>query len=273
MKILPFMAALLFSVATYAQQPKPDSNFHLYLLIGQSNMAGRGPLDSLSKKPHPQVWMLDSLNQWVPATDPVHFDKPAAAGVGPGRSFAESMLAEAAGKAVRIGLVPCAWGGSPIKVWEPGAVYLKQYHPYDFAVERIRIAMQRGVIKGILWHQGESDNDAAHAAVYLNKLTVLINRLRSELQQPELPFVAGEVGCFNKKEVVINSVINQLPQQVPYTMVVSAEGLTDKGDHLHFDAASARELGKRYATAMKALQASAQLQWPAITQQNKPWTR
>ncbi|MDR6340942.1 hypothetical protein HNQ91_004015 [Filimonas zeae] len=255
MKILPLMAVLLFFVATHAQQPKPDSNFHVYLLIGQSNMAGRGPLDSLSKQVHPQVVMLDSFNKWIPATDPVHFDKPAAVGVGPARSFAESMLTETTGKAVKIGLVPCAWGGSPVKVWEPGAVYLKQFYPYDFAIERLRIAMQHGVIKGILWHQGESDNDSAHAAVYLNKLAILIGRLRAETQQADLPFVAGEIGYFNKKELVINSVINQLPQQLRGTAVISAKGLTDKGDRLHFDAASARELGKRYAAAMKALQA------------------
>lgn len=216
-------------------------------------MAGRGPLDSLSKKEHPQVWMLDSLNHWVPATDPVHFDKPAAVGVGPAISFAEGMLCATGNKSVQIGLVPCAWGGSPIKVWEPGAVYLKQFHPWEFAVERIHAAMHRGVIKGILWHQGESDNDSAHAAIYLDKLTTLINRLRTEFQQPNLPFVAGEIGHFNKK-VMINEVINQLPQYVTHTAVVSAAGLTDKGDHLHFDAAGARGLGKRYATAMKTLQ-------------------
>jgi hypothetical protein len=163
------------------------------------------------------------------------------------------MLSATGNKSVQIGLVPCAWGGSPIKVWEPGAVYLKQFHPWEFAVERIHAAMQRGVIKGILWHQGESDNDSAHAAIYLDKLTTLINRLRTELQQPNLPFVAGEIGHFNKK-VMINEVINQLPQHVTHTAVVSAAGLTDKGDHLHFDAAGARELGKRYATAMKTLQ-------------------
>jgi hypothetical protein len=47
-----------------------------------------------------------------------------------------------------------------------------------------------------------------------------------------------------------------LPQNVPHTAVVSAKNLTDKGDHLHFDTPSARELGKRYAEAMKKLQKS-----------------
>jgi hypothetical protein len=120
-------------------------------------------------------------------------------------------------------------------------------------MKRVALAMQQGVLKGILWHQGESDNDSVHAPLYLEKLKTLINRLRNELHQPDVPFVAGEIGHFIKDDF-INKVIHQLPQQVPNTAVVSAKDLTDKGDHLHFDTPSARELGKRYANAMKNLQ-------------------
>ncbi len=234
---------------TVKAQQTIDSNFHLYLLIGQSNMAGRGPVDAESKKINERIVMLDSFNNWVPATDPVHFDKPAVAGVGPAIGFANEMLE--GNSRIKIGLIPCAWGGSPIKVWEPGVTYLNA-HPYDDAIARAKIAMQKGVLRGILWHQGESDNDSAHAPLYLNKLKILIERLRSELQSPNMPFVAGEIGYFNKT-TIINDVISQLPAEVKNTAVVSAKGLTDKGDHLHFNTASARELGKRYAIAMKQL--------------------
>lgn len=236
-----------------AQQEKPDANFHLYLLIGQSNMAGRGALDAESKKTNPQIWMLDSNNQWLPATDPVHFDKPSIIGVGPAISFAKEMLGD--NKKIRIGLIPCAVGGSPISAWEPGAFYSPSFYPYDDAIKRVQLAIQQGVLKGILWHQGESDNDSVHAALYLERLKTLINRLRTVLQQPALPFVAGEIGYFIKDDF-INRVINQLPRSVPHTAVVSAKNLTDKGDHLHFDTPSARELGKRYAAAMKKLQSN-----------------
>ncbi|WP_164891001.1 sialate O-acetylesterase [Botryobacter ruber] len=251
MKIICSICFLFASCFVLAQQKGVDKNFHVYLLIGQSNMAGRGQLDAVSKEVHPQVLMLDQGNNWVPATDPVHYDKPAAAGVGPGISFAREMLGN--DKKTKIGLIPCALGGSPIKVWEPGAVYLKEFHPYDDAIRRARLAMQQGVLKGIIWHQGESDNDSARATVYLDKLTTLINRLRTDLQQPDLPFVAGEIGYFNKVNH-INAIIHQLPQRVPTTAVVSARDLTDKGDRLHFDAPSARELGKRYAAAIQELQ-------------------
>lgn len=250
-KLISSVYFLLASLLTYAQQKVVDSNFHLYLLIGQSNMAGRGTPDAESKTVNPQILMLDSLNHWVPAADPVHFDKPKSVGVGPALGFAKEMPGH--NKNIRIGLIPCAWGGSPIKVWEPGVVYLKVAHPYDDAIKRTKLAMQQGVLKGVLWHQGESDNDSVHAALYMEKLKALINRLRADLQQPNLPFVAGETGYFNKTNY-INPVINQLPQQVPHTAVVSAKGLMDRGDSLHFDTPSARELGKRYAQAMKRLQ-------------------
>jgi hypothetical protein len=255
MKAIISVCLLFISLLSHAQYDKVDSNFHVYLLIGQSNMAGRGPLDMESIKVNPGIIMLDSLNHWVPATDPVHFDKPGSAAVGPAISFAKEMLG--GNKNIKLGLIPCALGGSPIKVWEPGATYLKVFKPYDDAIARARLAMQKGVLKGILWHQGESDNDSLRAGIYLDKLKTLINRLRSELKQPDLPFVAGEIGYFNKKDY-INRVINQLPGEVPQTAVVSARDLTDKGDHLHFNTPSARELGKRYADAMKKLQADAE---------------
>jgi hypothetical protein len=252
MKILRVFCLLMISTMAQAQE-KTDSNFHLYLLIGQSNMAGRGVPDVESKQQNPQILMLDSNNRWVPATDPVHFDKPAIIGVGPAISFAKEMLGN--NKKIKIGLIPCAVGGSPINVWEPGAFYAPNFHPYDDAMKRVELAVRQGVLKGILWHQGESDNDSVHASLYMEKLKTLISRLRNELHQPDVPFVAGEIGYFIKDDF-INKVIKQLPQQVPNTAVVSAKNLTDKGDHLHFDTPSARELGKRYAKAMKKLQES-----------------
>lgn len=194
--------------------------------------------------------MLDSMNNWVPATDPVHFDKPKMAGVGPAISFANEMLSDE--KNITIGLIPCAWGGSPVKVWSPGAPYFNA-HPYDDAIRRAKTAMQKGVLKGIIWHQGEADNDSLRSKKYLQELVLLVQRFRKDLSDDQLPFVAGEIGHFNKRNF-INAIINQLPHQLPYTSVVAADGLTDKGDHLHFDTPSARELGKRYGRAMKRLQ-------------------
>jgi len=248
-KIGTLFIGLLAGIGLLAQQV--DSNFHLYLLIGQSNMAGRGMPDAESKELNSNILMLDSLNHWVPATDPVHYDKPKAAGVGPAIAFAKAMLQE--NPHIKIGLIPCAWGGSPIKAWTPGATYFAA-HPYDDAIQRTIIAQQKGVLKAVLWHQGESDNDSSHASRYMGKLSSLVQQLRKDLAQPQLPFIAGEIGHFNNVDF-INPVIRQLPQIVRFTAVVSSKDLTHKGDNLHFDAASARELGRRYAAALQTITA------------------
>lgn len=239
----------LFCFDAISQTVNASKPMELYLLIGQSNMAGRGTVDAQSQITSDAILMLDKTNNWVLAKDPLHFDR-SSAGVGPGISFAQTMLQDK--KNTQIGLIPCAWGGSPIKVWQPGAKYFENF-PYDEAIQRAKIAMQKGVLKGILWHQGESNNDPKKVAAYLEKLKMLIGNLRRDLNAPNLPFVAGEIGYFNK-ENYINEIINKLPEEVENTAVVSAKDLTDRGDHLHFDTASARELGKRYASAMKKLE-------------------
>jgi hypothetical protein len=226
-----------------------DPNFHIYVLAGQSNMAGRGKTDSISKVVNPRILMLDKSNNWVPATDPLHFDKPEIVGVGPGIFFAKKMLA--GNDSIKIGLVPCAWGGSPIRVWEPDSAYLTG-HPFDDAVKRTLIAMQSGVLKGILWHQGESDNNTQAAALYMNRFKTLLEKFRAAFHNITLPCVVGEIGRFNKN-IVINKVLNRVPYVISNTAIVSSEGLKDKGDSLHFDTPSARELGYRYAIAMKRL--------------------
>ena len=76
--IFPF--ALLFANFASAQDAKlpPKEKFHLILLVCQSNMAGRGTVEAQDKTPHPRVFMLNKAEAWVPAIDPLHFDKPAA---------------------------------------------------------------------------------------------------------------------------------------------------------------------------------------------------
>lgn len=69
---------------------------------------------------------------------------------------------------------------------------------------------------------------------------------------PDLPFVAGELGRYKPEYGTINVVLVDLPKKVPHTAVVSSESLVHNGDGVHFDAPSADEMGKRYAKAMAA---------------------
>ena len=251
---------LIMSVAsaTWAQPDscaRPDPNFHLYLLMGQSNMAGRGVItDSPKALNHNRVYMLNARGEWVPARHPVHFDKPTVIGVGPGLSFGVQMAL--ANPNVRIGLVPCAVGGTGIDRWQPGAYdEATKTHPYDDAVQRIENARQCGVVKGMLWHQGESDSNPDGAVAYLPKLAQLIERVRGLTGQSALPVVVGELGQYKEIYRLINVKLPKLPALVPHTAVATSEGLTHKGDQTHFDGASAHEYGHRYAKRMLALQA------------------
>jgi hypothetical protein len=176
--------------------------------------------------------------------------------VGPGLTFGKAMADSDPG--LRIGLIPCAVGGSPIRTWQPGGYWEQtQSHPYDDTLARVGVAQQSGVLKGFLWHQGESDSNEQDAAPYLNRLKTLVERLRAELQAPNAAFIAATLGDFfvarNEWASTINDALARLAGEVQNSACVQAAGLVHGGDDLHFDAASARELGRRYAEAMARL--------------------
>lgn len=233
----------------------PSAGMHLFLLAGQSNMAGRGDVEPQDREIHPRIWMLDRSGKWVPAMDPVHYDKPVA-GVGPGLTFARELVST--DTSMVVGLVPAAAGGSPISTWEPGAWHDQtDSRPYDDAVSRMRIAQRAGELKAILWHQGESDGNAESAPLYRERLTRLIQRLRSDLDLPEVPFLIGGLGCFpavpwDRHRATVDSAHRAVPNALPNVLFVSADGLGHKGDHVHFDTDAARELGRRFARAYRS---------------------
>ncbi len=227
-------------------------NFFLFLLAGQSNMAGRGAVEATDRIPHPRVLALDKAGKWVPAVAPIHFDKPVA-GVGLASAFAETIADKYPG--VTIGLIPAACGGSPISSWEPGGYHGQtKSHPWDDAIARSRIAMRDGVLKGILWHQGESDAKAGLAEVYELKLSDLFQRFRKALGTPDVPIVLGQLGRFadnpwNEYRERINEAHLEVARTLPHVAFVRSNGLTPKSDNVHFDTKSLRIFGQRYAEA------------------------
>ena len=229
--------------------PEDRSQFHLFLLVGQSNMAGRGEVRPEDRTPHERVLMLNKAGKWVPAVDPLHFDKPIA-GSGLGKTFAIE-YAEA-NPEVTVGLIPCAVGGSPISTWQPGATHKSTgAKPYDDAIRRAKLAQQSGKLKGLLWHQGEGDSRDGLADVYESKLHALIHRFRDELDAPEVPFIVGQLGQFdsrpwNSAKKKVDAAHRSLPEQLKATGFVSSDGLTHKGDDVHFDRKSLLEFGHRY---------------------------
>lgn len=252
MKHLFFIGIIVISFGCIAQRSKKPSA-QIFLLMGQSNMAGRGVItDEFKNLENSRVLMLNAKSEWVSAKHPIHFDKPKVAGVGPGLSFGMAM-AKAYPKDT-IYLVPCAVGGTSITKWEPGAFdKATNTHPYDDALLRIKEAMKKGKIKGAIWLQGESDSNPMAAATYLSKLTQLIERVRATTNNPKLPFVVGELGTFRENYKLINKELNKLPSSFPFTRVVTSENLTHKGDTTHFDGASATLYGERFAKGVLKL--------------------
>jgi hypothetical protein len=258
-KAAPWVTGLLVLLCAFAGTAKAETatGMDLYLLIGQSNMAGRGKVDEESKQVHPRVFTLNKDGQWVPATDPLHFDKPSA-GVGPGLAFGKA-LAEAAPES-RIGLIPCAVGGTSIKVWSPGLQDQNtKAFPYDDMLRRVQLALKDGSLKGIIWHQGESDRPATDWSrkQYVEKFTDFVARLRKDLDAQQVPFVAGELpeldDSLRERTQRFNELLHGLESTIAGYACVSAKELTDGGDKLHLDTKSARILGQRYAEAMLRL--------------------
>jgi lysophospholipase L1-like esterase len=127
-------------------------------------------------------------------------------------------------------------------------------NPYQRLVDMARVAQRKGVIKGILLHQGESNADDTAwpikvAAIYRNLLADL------KLDAASVPLLAGETVNADQQGAAAgaNQIIAALPGVVATAHEVSSKGCESRRDRLHFTPAGYRELGKRYAEAMLAL--------------------
>lgn len=263
--LITFIIVGTLSVSAQEDLRPPASReaFHLFVLAGQSNMAGRGTVEPQDQEPHPRVLMLNKAGEWVPAVDPLHFDKPSIVGVGPGHSFARAWADSHPG--VVVGLIPCAVGGSPIEAWRPGGFHAStKTHPWDDCMARVLPVLPAGTLRGILWHQGESDAKSELAAVYADRLDEVVDRFRTTLNAPCVPFIAGQMGQFEERpwdehKKTVDMAHERLPHRKSNTAFVSSDGLAHKGDEVHFDSASYRELGTRYFAALRQLTCSGQV--------------
>lgn len=213
----------------------------VFLLIGQSNMAGRAHLQPGDSDAIEGVLLLNGDGKWEPAASPLNRYSNVRKGldlqrIGPGDGFARAV--RKARPHTSIGLIVNARGGSSIRQWAREAQLYRQ------TLDRLQ-SVPNHQLAGVVWHQGESDaNDPA----YLEKLTELVANLRADLKSPQLPFVAGEV--FGNRPV--NQHIRNLPSKLERTAAVSAAELT-VFDGVHFDRESQHTLGRRYAEAMLKL--------------------
>ena len=218
------------------------------LLIGQSNMAGRGFLHEVTPIYNENILMLRN-GRWQMMAEPIHFDR-SVAGVGPAASFAQAWCS--ANKNEQIGLIPCAEGGSAIDEWNiEGALF-------RHAISEAKFAMETSELIAILWHQGESDSHSEKYKDYYQKLNALVNSLRKELGVLEVPFIVGGLGDYLGKSGfwrscveydLINQELLRYAENNSNCYFVTGEGLYSNPDGIHINAESQRRLGIRYFEA------------------------
>lgn len=250
--------------------PVDPARFPVFLLMGQSNMAGWSAIDpsDLAQagdlSPVPRVLALggqctlksrrrSGWTRWRPAAHPLHLNQKSA-GFGLALPFASRLLERQPG--LTIGLIPCAWGGAGIDRLGPGTPL------YDNAISRARIAALRGTLAGVLWHQGETDAlDDSLAPSHAGKLATLIARLRSDLATPELPFLIGDLGTFGDEKRdpaavarrdVVRAGLRRVAAETDHAAFVESDGLAGV-DAVHFSRAALIEFGRRYADAYRGI--------------------
>ena len=264
---LSMVAALTVLTAT-AQ----DKNFHIFLCFGQSNMEGNARIE-----PQDSVGVSDNflnlsavnfsdksrkMGKWYKALPPLCRENT---GLTPVDYFGRTLL-ENLPEGHKVGIVHVAIGGISIDGFLPDRIdeyaktapewmkpMLAAYdgHPYDRLVAMGKIAKKKGVISGILMHQGETNTGDPK---WPNDVkTVYENLLRDlKLNAEDVPLLVGEVVAADRGGTCAahNAVIDTIARVIPTAHVIPADGCPQNFDFLHFTAAGYRELGRRYAAEM-----------------------
>ena len=225
-------------------------NFYIFLMAGQSNMAGRGFVEAEDTLSSPQVLTLNKNNEWVYAKEPLHYYEPGRTGLDCGLSFGKE-LSKKYGKEIFIGLVPCAIGGSSIEQWIGDSTY-RGVTLYSNFLQKAKIAAQHGTIKGLLWHQGESNTGTKSHIGYKEKLKRFFTKVRADLQHPTMPVYLGPLGSYLTKASfpftdAVNHDIKELAEEDRNIFLIKTSDFSHLKDTIHFDSKSQRLMGKRFA--------------------------
>ncbi|KAK4428666.1 putative carbohydrate esterase [Sesamum alatum] len=225
----------------------------IFILAGQSNMAGRGGIKRgiwdryvpPECKSSQKVLRLNAEHQWEEARPPLHrdIDYLKTCGIGPGMAFANSILKKNLNIG-DIGLVPCAIGGTQISEWRRGGPL------YNQLLSRAHAALQGGgIIRAILWYQGESDTRCQEdAKLYKKRLEKFFTDIRSDLNLPELPVI--QVALASSEGPYIDEVRKaQLGIHLPNVKCVDAKGMKIGHDRLHLSTEGEVQVGQMMADA------------------------
>ncbi|XP_050227044.1 probable carbohydrate esterase At4g34215 [Mercurialis annua] len=241
-------------MVTSQQIPK-----NIFILAGQSNMAGRGGVVNDTKtgiprwdgivppqsQPNPSIFKLSSSLTWILAHEPLHsdIDYNKTNGVGPGMAFANAVLTKDPDIGT-VGLVPCAIGGTSMSQWEKGGFL------YDQLVQRTRAALSSGgVVRAMLWYQGESDTlYEEDADAYKWRLEKFFTDVRADLHHPFLPIY--QVALASGEGPFIETIREaQKGMKQANLHCVDAKGLPLEPDRLHLTSPAQVYLGQMLADA------------------------
>ena len=227
-----------------------------FLMIGQSNMAGRGDFGEVEPINNDRCYML-RMGRWQRMSEPINVDRDVLnirfhSGVCLAASFADEVSNY---KNCKVGLIPCADGGTSIRQWQPGEIL------FDHAVMMAKLAMRTSKLGGIIWHQGESDCRGIYEPEkYRERFLRTMTELRKELNAEHLPLIVGEISENISKDwdakdypVKFNKLLHELAAELPNCKVVATTDLILKDDGIHFNSASLRELGRRYFEKYKEI--------------------
>lgn len=245
--------------ADISSLPESMEEVKVFLLMGQSNMKGRGVMPSKPLEDAQIIMMHRRTDEWYLARHPLHlvgdpvtFERADNAGVGPGLTFAKEIAARHPSS--RIALIPCAVGGTRIDKWQKGQ------RLYEETVRRAKLALKNGPkgkinVVGALWLQGEADSATPEQiAAYPERISKMIRDLRADLQIPDLPFIACTIGELREGSIearaAINKVLLDLPNFVAHTACIDSRSFAkDIGDSVHFDTTTQEKHGRLYAEA------------------------
>ncbi|GAF01475.1 hypothetical protein JCM21142_83 [Saccharicrinis fermentans DSM 9555 = JCM 21142] len=270
-RIVVFISIILLSVHMFSQ----DQNFHIYLCLGQSNMQGSATVEAQDKVVMPRFKMMATtdcsekgrkVGQWYQAVPPL---SQCWAGLSPADYFGRTMAA-CTPDSITVGVINVAIGGSDIRLFNKDLykaytnTYPEQWfadqinayggNPYERLVKMAKKAQRTGVIKGILLHQGETNERDSNWPLYVK--AVYENLLHDlSLSADDVPLLAGEVVHADQggKCSSMNYIINTLPFYVPTAFVISSSGCSVREDNVHFNSAGVRKLGRRYAVEMLSI--------------------
>lgn len=256
-----------------AQEARPL----VLVLAGQSNMAGSGVSAELApgdRAMPPNVTLLGANGESRPAAGP--------------RFGPEVGVAAVVGGAMperRLVLVKHAVGGTSMLAWSPAWDSTRAERTGNAAAGPLYEQLMRAVgrlpagpapeVGAVLWMQGERDAKFDEAAgSYYENLAGLIAAFRRDLGDPELPFLLGLInpppGGFPFHETV-RAAQRRAAREIPHVHLVETDGLSKRGDDLHYDTRGALELGRRFAASYLSLrQAAAAGGHPALHRKVSP---